>query len=172
MTAATSFCGILLLVSAFVAAHFCHAFTAQIKRRRQALSAGVAVAYVFVNVVPELEEHRPIVAISATGTLLDTGEANLSLGASRVHHLRRTHAATSSPAERWGIYTPLIGYLLLHREDLSMLSLWLYVFAMGLHIFMPRGRVLQVFCLLAGWTMGVVDALAGGVAYAALLMLI
>ena len=50
---------------------------------------------------------------------------------------------------------------------------WLYVFAMGLHIFMldnqlterfertyePWGRVLLVACLVLGWTMGASDAL-------------
>jgi len=73
----------------------------------------------------------------------------------------------------YGLYTLLIGYLLVHREDASLLSLWLYVFAMGLHVFMldtelaeqfegvyePRGRVLLVSCLLLGWALGVTDAL-------------
>jgi hypothetical protein len=73
----------------------------------------------------------------------------------------------------WGIYMLLIGYLLLHREDASTLSLWLFVLAMGLHIFMvdnqlveqfegiyePWGRVFLVGCLFLGWAMGVVDAL-------------
>ena len=73
----------------------------------------------------------------------------------------------------WGIYMMLIGYLLLHREDHSMLSLWLFVLAMGLHILMmdnqlverfkdlyePRGRMLLVACLVVGWALGCADAL-------------
>jgi hypothetical protein len=73
----------------------------------------------------------------------------------------------------FALYMLLIGYLLLHREDASMFSLWLFVLAMGLHIFMvdtqlaeqfagiyePKGRILLVSCLLLGWALGAVDAL-------------
>jgi hypothetical protein len=66
----------------------------------------------------------------------------------------------------------LIGYLLVHREDRSLLSLGLFVFAMGLHLFMvdielveqfagsyqPWGRMLLVVSVLVGWMLGVVDA--------------
>jgi hypothetical protein len=77
----------------------------------------------------------------------------------------------------WGVYMMLIGYLLLHRDDASILSLWLFVFAMGLHILMmdnqlverfaeiyePKGRMLLVSCLLLGWVLGTVDALPDSV---------
>ena len=189
-TTAISFAGILLLVSAFVAAHYGRQFTLLIKRRWQAVSAGVAMAYVFVSVMPELEEHRPIVANSAAGTFLDA-EKRIYLWAlagfvvfAGLIRLRSIEQANGTlPKSQglvywgsmagWGIYMLLIGYLLLHREDASMISLWLYVFAMGLHIFMldnqlserfertyePWGRVLLVVCLVLGWTMGAVDAL-------------
>ena len=60
----------MLLSSAFLLARYCRRFTARIKHRWQALSAGVAVAYVFVNVIPELEEHRPTVAGTAIAIVL------------------------------------------------------------------------------------------------------
>jgi hypothetical protein len=190
MTAAISFCGILLLASAFFLSRYCRRFTVKIKRRWQAISAGVAMAYVFVNVIPELEEHRPVVAGSVMGTLLDA-EKRIYLwalagfisfaGLSRLRVVERRNGSRLRGAVilSWGaiagyaIYMLLIGYLLLHREDASALSLWLFVLAMGLHIFMvdtqlaeqfegiyePPGRVLLVACLLLGWTMGVADAL-------------
>jgi hypothetical protein len=190
MTAAISFCGILLLASALVAGHFCRRFTVRNRHRWQALSAGVAMAYVFVNVMPELEEHRPIVASSVMWTLLDA-EKRIYLwalagfvafaGLSRLRLAHRANGARPVGAgivywgamTGWGIYMMLIGYLMLHREDASMLSLWLFVLAMGLHILMmdnqlverfegiyePRGRVLLLSCLILGWALGCVDAL-------------
>ncbi len=186
MTKAGNYYGILLLVGAFVAAHYCRRFTSKIKHRWQALSAGVGVAYVFVNILPELEEHRPIVAGSAMGSLLDAekriylwGLAGLIAfaGLSRLRFVQRSSKPVFWGAiAGWGIYMLLIGYLLLHREDSSVYSLWLFTFAMGLHIFMldnelmerfegsyaPWGRMALICCLLLGWEMGVADALPEG----------
>jgi len=190
MTPTIAFCGIVLLAGAFAAAYVCHRFTARIRHRWQALSAGVAMAYVFVSVMPELEEHRPIVAGSAIGMLLDA-EKKIYLwaltgfvafaGLSRLRFVQSANGARSNIGgivywggmTGWGIYMMLIGYLLLHREDHTMLSLWLFVLAMGLHILMmdnqlverfenvyePRGRMLLVVCLLVGWALGCADAL-------------
>jgi hypothetical protein len=185
-----SFVGVGLLASAFVLSHYCCQFTLKIKRSWEALSAGVAVAYVFVNVIPELEEHRPAVAGSAAGTLLDA-EKRIYLwalaGFVTFVGLIRLPVHLSPNASRtvgvklpfWGemtgysLYTLLIGYLLVHREDPSLLSLGLFVFAMGLHLFMvdielgeqfgsfyqPWGRMLLIASVLAGWCLGIVDAL-------------
>jgi hypothetical protein len=190
MSPAISFCGIVLLASAFIAARLCRRFTVRIKRRWAALSAGVAMAYVFVNVLPELEEHRAIVAKTAAGALLDA-ERNIYLwalagfvafaGLGRVRFARqrsgdqkgRAGIAYWGTMAGWSIYMVLIGYLLLHREDASLLSLGLFVLAMGLHIFMldnelteryedlyePWGRRLLFSCLLLGWALGMGDAL-------------
>jgi hypothetical protein len=102
-------------------------------------------------------------------------------GLSRLRFAQRENGARSNGGwivhwgamTGWGIYMMLIGYLLLHREDHSMLSLWLFVLAMGLHILMmdnqlveqfkdayeARGRMLLVACLLVGWALGCADAL-------------
>lgn len=72
----------------------------------------------------------------------------------------------------FAIYWLLIGYLLVERENPSLFSLGLFVFAMGLHAFMvdsalteqfgpvyePRGRVLLAFSVLLGWILGAADA--------------
>jgi hypothetical protein len=183
MTPAESYCGLLPLVAAFVSAHYCRRFTSQIEHRWQALSAGVAVAYVFINVIPELEEHRAVVAGTAMAVILGI-EKKVYLWAltgfiafAALSRLRFVQGASRTvywgAMTGWGVYMLLIGYLLLHREDPSMLSLWMFAFAMGLHIFMldtqlaehhpggyePWGRCLLLSCLLLGWAMGVVDAL-------------
>lgn len=189
MPATIYFAGALLLSSAFLLARYCRRFTLKIKRRWQALSAGVAVAYVFVNVMPELEKHRPMVAGSALGTVLDV-EKRIYLwalagfvifaGVSALRFRAGSNAPSPDSARLvyWGemagysLYTMLIGYLLLHRDDTSLLSLGLFVFAMGLHLFMvdnelaqqfeslyqPRGEIILAACVLVGWLLGAINA--------------
>lgn len=189
MPEAVSFVGVALLVCAFVVSHYCRQFTVKIKRRWEALSAGVAVAYVFINVIPELEEHRPIVAGSATGSVLDAEKriylwtlagfvAFVGLRRLPVHMSPNGTRAVSAKLPFWSemvgysLYTLLIGYLLVHREDPSLLSLGLFVFAMGLHLFIvdielaetfacfyqPWGRMMLMASVLVGWILGIVDA--------------
>jgi hypothetical protein len=187
---AVSSAGVALLVCAFVLSHYCRQFTVKIKRRWGAFSAGVAVAYIFVSVIPELEEHRPIVAASATVSLLDA-EKRIYLwalagfvtfvGLSRlpVHMPLNATGTVRAKLPFWGamtgysLYTLLIGYLLVHRENPSLLSLGLFVFAMGLHLFMvdielveqftsfyqPWGRMSLIASVLVGWILGIVNAL-------------
>jgi hypothetical protein len=77
----------------------------------------------------------------------------------------------------YGLYVLLIGYLLVRREDASLLSLALYVFAIGLHLFMvddemaeqfqqryeAGGRWLLVACVLLGWVLGIINAFADSI---------
>lgn len=186
LPAEISFGGSLLLASSFVLSRYCRKLTLHIERRWHALSAGVVVAYVFVNVMPELEEHRPTIAGSAIGTLLDT-DKRIYLWAltgfvafAGLSRLRRATAGEHRRAAElyactiagYALYVLLIGYLLIRREDASALSLGLYVFAIGLHLFMmdgelaeefdrlyePTGRVLLVSCALLGWALGMAEA--------------
>jgi hypothetical protein len=187
MSGALSFVGVLLLDSAFAISHFGRRFTSRIKRRWQAVSAGVTLAYVFVNVIPELEEHRPTVAASAAQSVLDA-EKRIYLwtltgfvvfvGLSRLPEYFRSETAKPAARPFWGemagyaLYTLLIGYLLTHREDPSLLSLALFEVAMFLHLFMvdvelmerfrvlyvPWGRVLLMAAVMAGWILGMADA--------------
>lgn len=72
----------------------------------------------------------------------------------------------------YALYTLLIGYLLVRSEDNSVLSLGLFVFAIGLHLFMvdgefaeqfehrceSDGRLLLICSVLLGWALGIIDA--------------
>jgi hypothetical protein len=182
LPAGVSFAGTLLLAGAIILSRCCRALTLKIERRWHALSAGVAVAYVFVSVMPELEEHGPAVAESSLGTLLDT-EKRIYLwalaGFVSFAGLSRLRCVPASGFRRAGwlyagnvlgyaLYVLLIGYLLVRREDTSVVSLALYVFAIGLHLFMvddelaeqfqhryeTGGRWLLIGAVLLGWALG------------------
>jgi hypothetical protein len=181
-----SFGGSLLLATAFALSRYCLRFTLHIERRWHALSAGVVVAYVFISLMPELEEHRPTVAGSVIGTLLDS-EKRIYLwalagfvafgGLSRLRSApaegpRKLAQLYSATITGYALYVFLIGYLLVRREDASVLSLFLYIFAIGLHLFMmdgelaeqferryqPSGRALLASCVLLGWALGIAGA--------------
>ncbi len=146
----------------------------------------MAVAYVFASLLPELEEHRTAVAGSAIGGLLDI-EKRIYLwalagfvtfaGLSRMRSSaavapRRVSLLYSGEVAGYALYTLLIGYLLVRREDNSVLSLSLFVFAIGLHLFMVDGELAERFehsyqsgarallacCVLLGWALGIADA--------------
>src|SRR5262245_50538630 len=159
MPAEISFAAALALCSAFGLAHYARRFTLKIKRRWEALSAGVAVAYVFINVMPELEEHRRTVAESVVGTLLDA-EKRIYLWAlagfvtfTGLSKLQYTDAPRSDGQESlyrlemagFAVYMLLVGYLLVSRSDSSYLSMGLYVFAMALHAFMLDHELVEQF---------------------------
>ena len=161
------------------------------KRQWEALSSGVAIAYVFLAVIPELEEHRPTIAASAAGNVLGA-EKRVYLyaltgfmafvGLNRL----RCQGTDGKPGTRrfevmyWVeitghfVYLSLIGYLLVHRDDSTLISLALYVFAMGFHLFMIDsqlaeqlgrsydrwGRLLLTFSIPLGWGLGIGDVLS------------
>jgi hypothetical protein len=172
----------LVLASAFVLSRYFRKYTLQIERRWHALSAGVVVAYVFVNIMPELEEHRSTVAGTAFGAWLDVEKriylwalagfvAFAGLARLRTSPANDPHQAAlfyAGVISGYSLYNLLIGYLLVRREDESGASLALYVLAMGLHLFMtdgelaeqfeeryqPLGRMILIFSLLLGWGLG------------------
>ena len=159
LPASVSFGASLLLAGTFFLSRCCLKFTRHIERRWHALSAGVAVAYVFVSIMPELEEHRPVVAGSAIGTLLDT-EKRIYIwalaGFMAFTGLSRLRSAPSDSPRKVGqlysgtiagyaLYVLLMGYLLVRREDSSVVSLGLYVFAIGLHLFIMDGELAEQF---------------------------
>ncbi len=184
-----SFLGAALLAGAFPLAEW-RRRTPTSKHRWAALSAGVAVAYMFVNVLPELAEHQPTVTASAVGTLLNA-EKRIYVWAlagfvtfAGLGKWRSERPAGQARAERPGslfwlrmsgfaVYALLIGYLLVHREDTTLASLWLYAAAMGLHLFMldlelveqfpslyePRGRAILTAAVFLGWALGSMNAL-------------
>ena len=72
MTTAISFVGILLLSSAFLIAHYCRRFTVRIKRRWQALSAGVAVGMLLQKTQPVYPPIAKAARVSGTVVLQAT----------------------------------------------------------------------------------------------------
>ena len=113
-------------------------------------AGGVAVAYVFLHILPELASHRATFA-DELGTDESTAEAmvySLALaglatfyGLERAirTHRRRSDGAHPTAWAFWlhigsfALYNVIIGYLLLHREEDGFGTLVIYGAAMALH---------------------------------------
>lgn len=113
-------------------------------------AGGVAVAYVFLHVLPELAAHGETLAGLAGGSLL-AGEqivytvalAGLAAfyGLERAIKQARRRGGDGAPAgpvyrlhlASFAVYNALVGYLLVHREESGWVSLGLYALAMALH---------------------------------------
>ncbi|MDT0682126.1 hypothetical protein RM543_05480 [Roseicyclus sp. F158] len=117
-------------------------------------AGGVAVAYVFLHVLPELAEHRSIFAEElgtdegmAEGVVYSLALIGLVVfyGLERaIKTSRKREMATGQeeahPAGTFWLhigsfaaYNVIIGYLLLHREEEGIWSLVIYGIAMALH---------------------------------------
>ena len=186
-----SLAGSALLMGSLTLSHHFRGLKQTVKRQWEALSAGVAIAYVFVGVIPELEEHRPTIATSAREGVLDV-EKRVYLYALAgfvafvaLNHLRCNGRAETPGPPRFGpthwvelagysLYVLLISYLLVHREDPTLSSLGLFVFAMGFHLCLVDshlaqrlgsyydrwGRLLLTISIPLGWGLGMVEALS------------
>lgn len=182
--------GSIVLMGSLVLSHHCRGLRQTVICQWEALSAGVTVAYVFVSVIPELEEHRPTIAASAGGVLDAEKRVYLYALAGFVafvglNRLRIYDGADTSGRRRCGVvywveiagyslYVLLISYLLVRREDSTLVSLGLFVFAMGFHLFLidshlaqqlgssydRGGRLVLTLCVPLGWSLGMIDALA------------
>jgi len=148
-----SFAGALLLSSGFALAEYGRPLFERSGFRWKALSAGVAVAYVFIHVIPELHQHHQKMLESTMGKFF--GSEKLTYFWALAGFVLFTglgtvglRLATDKPVVGHGtvqfrfqmagfaVYMLLIGYLLVVREETSYLSLGLYVFTMALHVFM------------------------------------
>jgi|SRR5581483_3361339 len=185
-----SFAGSVLLMGSFILSHHCRGLRQTVKRQWEALSAGVSIAYMFVSVIPELEDHRPAIAASAAGSVLDVEKrvyvyalagflAFVGLNRLRFRSRAEKPGSRGFGVTYWvelagySLYVLLIGHLLVHREDPTLVSLALFVFAMGFHLFMIDsqlaqqlgrpydrwGRILLTLSVPLGWGLGTVDAL-------------
>lgn len=146
--------GALLLGGVYLSCNHIHRFTALFRRRWLSFSSGVSVAYVFVDVLPELELQRRAMAPSVLGAalfpekriylfallgfLVFYGLARLALA--RETEARAGHAAGAFDTRLWlhvssfVLYNLLIGHLLVDRAAAGGLALGSYVVAMALHI--------------------------------------
>lgn len=122
------------------------------RSRWLSMAGGVAVAYVFLHVLPELGAHQNRVEAEAGAGLLETEIYLMALlGLVSFYGLER-HVRGSRAQMRarggedrpeagvfwlhigsFSLYNLLIGYLLLHREETGIWSLAIYAVAMALH---------------------------------------
>jgi zinc transporter ZupT len=120
------------------------------------VAGGISVAFVFVHVLPELQEWQEAFAESATSKVASFFEPHLYLvallGLTFFYGLERA-AKTSKQSTRkttnneinpnveifwihissFAVYNFLIGYLLINREDNTFHRLLIFVTAMGFH---------------------------------------
>jgi zinc transporter ZupT len=118
-------------------------------------AGGVSVAYVFVHLLPELQEHQEVVAhalgdrlaflehhiylVALVGLAVYYGVERLTAG-SREREREAGRADVTSALVFWldmaafGVYNVLIGYLLLHRiGTIGLRTVLLFALAMALH---------------------------------------
>ncbi|MGH1570955.1 hypothetical protein ACRAWG_10070 [Methylobacterium sp. P31] len=161
------------------------------------VAGGVSVAYVFVHLLPELAAGQEVIGratavslaerhvylIALAGLLVFYGLDRLAkTSRSRregapVQGGRASEAAAeagTSPSVFWihmasfGVYNALIGYLLLHREVMTLLSLAFFTVAMALHFIVTDyglnedhkqqyrhlGRWILIAAVALGWAVG------------------
>lgn len=135
------------------------------RSRWLSVAGGVAVAYVFVHLLPELERHQRAVEARIEDGLLLFLRDHLYLLALvglvafyGLEHLARSAAQRRQEsgkgeehvgediftlhAAAYVVYNALIGYLLLHREGGDVLDLAFYGVALSLH-FLVNDRALE-----------------------------
>jgi hypothetical protein len=165
------------------------------RRRWISLAAGVSVAYVFVDVLPELgARHQEFLKEAGEGILFAEQRIYLLallafvllFGLEHMVLVSRERAPHTAEAEGEGdaifwlhlggfaLYSWLIDYLLVEREESGPLALALYGFAMALHFFLVghslrethgrpfdcTGRWVLAASVLVGWLAGVTTALS------------
>ena len=156
------------------------------------ISGGVAVAYVFVHVLPDLatsqaDFSRELEKMTGAVSSIERHTYIIALlGLSVFYGLYRLARQSRITRERQGqdggpslgvyrinlgayaIYNVLIGYLLVHREEMDTRGLIIYAVAMGLHfllndqalreehgaIYDARGRWLLAGAPIVGWALG------------------
>lgn len=173
----------LAAVAAFAAVHLFAArlrFLSLIPRSRWLSAAGgIAVAYVFLHLLPEIaggrEHWSDVVGLERTIWLFAlTGLAVFYGLERRIQHVKRRHGH-GRPVfwlhiGSFAFYNALIGYLTLHREESGTLNLALYALAIGLHFltndfglrqdhadaYDRKGRYILAVAVLLGGVAGVV----------------
>lgn len=159
------------------------------RSRWLSFGSGVSVAYVFVHILPDLSEAQETLSEimdGAIGFLEHHVYLMALLGMSvfyglerlvKVSRQRNEDAGKGDVAEigvfwlhmgSFAVYNALIGYLLLHREDVERRSLLLFSVAMALHfivndyglrqdhkhIYDRVGRWILAGAIVCGWAIG------------------
>lgn len=154
------------------------------RSRWLSLAGGIAVAYVFMHLLPELAEHERTLRDGAEGAgaiVYGLSLAGLVMFYGLERQIRKardekqdSRAEGSGTGRFWlhigsfAAYNLLIGYLLLHREENGLVPLLLYSTAMAMHFFSNdfalrrdhedlydhRGRWALAGAVLVGWLLG------------------
>ncbi|MFB0613624.1 hypothetical protein [Aurantiacibacter poecillastricola] len=146
------------MVAGFVAIHLLVRYLRFLdvtpRSRWLSFAGGVAVAYIFLHVLPDIGMHQrefaaemgvePTAAESAIYSLALAGLA-IFYGLERAVKTSRGESRAKGEGDRvesdvlylhlvtYGTFNALVGYLLLHREESGAWALALYFGAMGLH---------------------------------------
>jgi hypothetical protein len=147
----------LLLAAVLAFGHWVHLAGGRGRRDAVSAAAGISVAYVFIDVLPELGARQQafLATIAGRAVLFPQFRGYLAALAGFVafYGLEKMVLATRTDALDLGhqhgeslrifrvqitgfaAYSALIGYLLVERAEKGPLSLGLYTFAMALHFF-------------------------------------
>lgn len=159
------------------------------RSRLLSIGSGVSVAYVFVHILPELSQAQATVQetwggglaflehhvylVALLGVAIFYGLERIA----KVSRQRNQKAGQGDVTEAqvfwlhissFAVYNALIGYLLLHREESRIPSLFFFVFAMALHFVVNDhglrdnhkdaydriGRWILAAAIIVGWTIG------------------
>lgn len=153
------------------------------------IGSGVSVAYVFVHILPELSEAQETIRkvvggglaflehhvylVALLGVAVFYGlERSAKLSRQRNQQARKGDVTEAGifwlHICSFAIYNALIGYLLLHREEPGIRSLFFFFFAMALHFVVNDhglrenhkhayeriGRWLLAAAIILGWAIG------------------
>lgn len=146
------------MVAGFVAIHVfvnrLHFLDVTPRSRWLSFAGGVAVAYVFLHVLPDIAAHERefaetlgLSAVAAESAIYSLTLAGLAVfyGLERAVKVSRARSRSEGGEDRpsnkalylhlvtYGMFNALVGYLLLHREESGGWALALYFVAMGLH---------------------------------------
>lgn len=151
----------------------------------KSVSGGIAVSYVFLQILPELAAHQETIT-AEVGLKPDLAESFVFMmaltgmtvfyGMERLLTSKRfsEELATGAPVfwvrvGAFSLYNMLVGYLLVHREEPGLAELLLYFFAMATHFlafdlnlsgghqrqYHRIARWILAAALLAGWATAV-----------------
>lgn len=146
---------IIFTVICAVALALIHIYASQLKfldtiprSRWLSMASGVSVSYVFVHLLPDLSEQQEIFTESEVFSFIEHHVYLMALiGLVAFYGLERMVTESQRQDDRnkveagiywihiisFALYNALIGYLLFHREESGLSSLFLYAIAMGLH---------------------------------------
>ena len=116
------------------------------RSRWLSMASGVSVAYVFIHLLPDLGEHQEVFTESEIFSFTEHHVYIMALvGLAIFYGLERMVTRSQNEGDgvdvgvywlhitSFALYNALIGYLLFHREEPGLRSLFIYAIAMGLH---------------------------------------